>query len=197
MQASMITYILFIPWAYLLGSVPFGILVARAAGGVDPRTVGSGNIGATNVNRSAGKGAGALTLLLDFLKGGVPTYLVWRLGYSPIMVTGVGLAAFVGHLWPVFIGFKGGKGVATACGVMAAVAPLAVLFSLIVFGIAVAVKRYVSLGSILAAGMLPVFLSFLPRSKEYLPLGMVIAALVILRHSENIKRLASGTENKL
>jgi glycerol-3-phosphate acyltransferase PlsY len=197
MQASMITYILFIPWAYLLGSVPFGILVARAVGGVDPRRVGSGNIGATNVNRSAGKGAGALTLLLDLLKGAVPTYVVWRLGYSPVLVSGVGLAAFGGHLWPVFIGFKGGKGVATACGVMAAVAPLAVLFSVIVFLIAVAVKRYVSLGSILAAGMLPVFLSFLPRSKEYLPLGMLIAALVILRHSENIRRLAAGTENKL
>ncbi len=197
MQASIITYILFIPWAYLLGSVPFGILVARVMGGVDPRTVGSGNIGATNVRRSAGKAAGALTLLLDFLKGALPAYLVWRLGYSPIMVSAVGLAAFLGHLWPIFLGFKGGKGVPTACGVMAAVAPLALLGSLLVFLIVVAVKRYVSLGSIFAAGLLPVFLSFLPRSREYLGLGMLIAVLVILRHSENIKRLASGSENKL
>jgi glycerol-3-phosphate acyltransferase PlsY len=149
------------------------------------------------VVRSAGKGAGALTLILDFLKGALPTYLVWRLGYSTVLVSGVGLAAFVGHLWPVFIGFKGGKGVATACGVMAALAPLAIFLSLVVFIIVVAIKRYVSLGSILAAGMLPVFLSFLPRSKEFLPLGICIAVLVILRHRENIKRLAAGVENRL
>ena len=196
MQAS-IPYILFIPWAYLLGSVPFGIIVARLFGGVDPRAVGSGNIGATNVKRSAGKAAGALTLLLDILKGALPTYVVWRLGYSSIIVSGVGLAAFTGHLWPIFLGFKGGKGVATACGVMAAVAPIAILLSLAVFIIAVGLKRYVSLGSILAAGLLPVFLSFMPRSREFLPLGLCIAVLVILRHSANIKRLAAGVENKL
>jgi glycerol-3-phosphate acyltransferase PlsY len=131
------------------------------------------------------------------LKGALPAYAVWRLGFDATLVSSVGFAAFLGHLFPVFLGFKGGKGVATACGVMLAVAPLAMLLSVAVFIIAVAVKRYVSLGSILASAMLPVFLSFLPGSRAYLPLGVLIAIFVILRHRENIERLAAGEENKL
>ncbi len=190
-------YIFSIPGAYILGSVPFGILVARAMGGKDPRAVGSRNIGATNVRRSAGHAAGVITLALDVLKGALPTYAAWHLGLGATFVSGVGFAVFLGHLFPIFLKFKGGKGVATACGVMAAVAPLAILLSVVVFLIAVAVKRYVSLGSILAAAMLPVFLSFLPGSRAYLPLGVLIAIFVILRHRENIERLAAGAENKL
>jgi glycerol-3-phosphate acyltransferase PlsY len=189
--------LLFIPFAYLLGSVPFGILVARVIGGVDPRSTGSGNIGATNVTRSAGKAAGVITLVLDVLKGTVPVLVALKLTNDVTLVNATGFAAFLGHLFPVFLGFRGGKGVATACGVMVAVAPLATLLSGVVFLVLVVVKRYVSLGSIVAAAMMPVFLSFLPASRGYLPLGVLIAVFVIIKHKENIERLATGKENRL
>ncbi len=183
--------------AYLLGSVPFGILFARLFGGADPRKVGSGNIGATNIRRAAGNLAGALTLAADILKGAVPTYLAFRLDPGVIFVSVVGFAAFFGHLFPVFLKFKGGKGVATACGVLFAVSPTATILSLFVFIIVVAVKRYVSLGSMLAAASMPVFLSFLTAARDYTPLGVFVAVFIILKHRENIKRLAAGVENKI
>lgn len=183
--------------AYLLGSVPFGLLFARLFGGEDPRRVGSGNIGATNIRRTAGTVAGALTLAADILKGAIPTYLAFRLNPGVIFVSTIGFAAFFGHLFPVFLRFKGGKGVATACGVMFAISPPATLLSLLVFIIAVAVKRYVSLGSILAAASMPVFLSFLTAARGYTPLGVFVAVFIILKHSENIKRLTAGVENKI
>lgn len=197
MSTDKIYYLLFVPAAYLLGSVPFGVFVAMALGGRDPRTLGSGNIGATNVRRSAGKVAGVITLILDALKGAVPTIIALRLTGDVTLANATGFAAFLGHLFPVFLGFKGGKGVATACGVMGAVAPLATIMSGVVFLITVVVKRFVSLGSIIAAAMLPVFLSFLPGVRGHLPLGVLIAVFVIIKHKENIKRLAAGTENRL
>ncbi|MFQ5735776.1 MAG: glycerol-3-phosphate 1-O-acyltransferase PlsY [Thermodesulfobacteriota bacterium] len=190
-------FLIFIPAAYLLGSIPFGIVVARLFGGGDPRKAGSGNIGATNVGRSVGRAAGVLTLVLDLLKGAVPVLLA--VGFFPdaAFVSLVGLAAFLGHLFPLYLGFRGGKGVATAFGVMLAVSfPVAVLCA-VVFAVVVAFKRYVSLGSIIAAGLLPVFLSFMPRYKAFVPLGAAIAVLVIIKHKENIRRLAQGRENRV
>jgi len=217
-----ISSIILIPAAYLLGSVPFGIVFARLLGGVDPRASGSQNIGATNVARTAGKAAGALTLVFDILKGALPTLLAFylggilasgysaieasggppspfpeRLGPQVIIVTLTALSAFMGHLFPLFLSFKGGKGVATACGMMFVVSPVATLLSLAVFVIVVLVKRYVSLGSIISASLMPVFLSFLPSRRDYVMLGVIVAFLVIIRHGENIKRLAAGVENKI
>ncbi len=189
--------IIFTAVAYLLGSIPTGIIMSRIFGGTDPRKVGSGNIGATNVGRSAGRLAGILTLVGDALKGGVPAYLAARYGLGPLAVSLVGGAAFAGHLFPVFLGFKGGKGVATALGVMLAIAPFAALLSACVFVALVAIKRYVSLGSIVAAAFLPVFLSLVPDGREYVPLAVFISALVVLKHKENIKRLIDGTENRV
>ncbi|HCY10735.1 MAG TPA: acyl-phosphate glycerol 3-phosphate acyltransferase [Deltaproteobacteria bacterium] len=186
-----------IPVAYLLGSIPTGVIMARAFGKVDPRTVGSGNIGATNVGRTSGKLAGALTLTGDILKGALPVLAAILLGGGSALASLTGLAAFLGHLFPVFLGFRGGKGVATACGVLAVVSPAATVLGAIVFILVAAIKRYVSLASITSAAMMPVFLSFLYNGKEYVPLGVAIAVLIIIKHKENIKRLAAGTENRI
>jgi len=186
-----------VPVAYLLGSVPMGVLVSKAFGGVDPRSSGSGNIGATNVGRTSGKAAGVLTLIGDLLKGAVPVFAAFALYPEPRFVAAVGLGAFMGHLWPVFLGFRGGKGVATALGVMIVIAPASTLLSALVFIAAAFVKRYVSLASMLSAAMLPVFLSFFPASKPYMPMGVIIAVLIIIRHKDNIKRLVEGKENKI
>ncbi|TAN61129.1 glycerol-3-phosphate 1-O-acyltransferase [bacterium] len=209
MQTNWHFYLLLIPFAYLLGSVPFAIIVAKAFGKADPRTVGSGNVGATNVARTAGKKAGAVTLIADILKGAVPVYLSFyfsmpsvdvpllKISPTALLASLVGVSAFMGHLFPVFLKFKGGKGVATACGVMFVISPTATLLSGVVFIVAVVVKKYVSLGSMLSAAFMPVFLSFLPSKKDYVLTGVIIAVLIIWRHKENIRRLASGTENKI
>jgi glycerol-3-phosphate acyltransferase PlsY len=192
-----ILFFVFMAVSYLIGSIPTGVIISKAFGGKDPRTVGSRNIGATNVGRSAGKVAGILTLIGDFLKGAVPAYVAMGLTDNTWLVTATGLSAFLGHLFPIFLGFRGGKGVATAAGVMAMVSPVATIISAVVFAVALAAKRYVSLGSMLAAASLPVALSFFTKGKPYLPLGVLIAVLVILKHKDNIKRLAEGTETRL
>ncbi len=190
-------HLLLVPIAYFLGSVPFGLVVARVMGGADPRSVGSGNIGATNVRRSAGKSAGIITLVLDLFKGFVPVYVVYLLGAGAFAISLVAFAAVAGHVFPVFTGFKGGKGVATACGVFAAISPSATLLVVVVFVLIVLFKRYVSLASIVATALMPVFLSLLPGTRVYTALGVCVAVLVILRHRDNIKRLVAGEENKL
>lgn len=210
MSANPVILLFLIPAAYLAGSVPFGIIAARLLGGKDPRTMGSGNIGTTNVIRSAGKAAGIVTLLCDILKGAVPTLLAFYIapyveGTVPafagmsskaLFVSLTGFAAFFGHLFPVFLKFRGGKGVATACGVMLVISPAAMLISGALFILAVIIKRYISLGSIIAASALPVILSFLPSVREYMLIGVLIGVSVVIKHKENIKRLAAGTENK-
>lgn len=197
MPDNLLIYIFFLPAAYLLGSVPCGIIVSRLFGGVDPRTSGSKNIGATNVGRTSGKLAGVLTLIGDLFKGAIPTFLAFKLYPEVMFVSLAGLAAFLGHIFPLYLRFKGGKGVATACGVMLIVSPVATLLSAGVFLTLVVVKRYVSLGSIFASASLPVFLSFLTKGKPYVPMGVFISAVVILKHSENIRRLVEGSENRI
>ena len=183
--------------AYLLGSVPFGILVSRLFGGPDPRTVGSGNIGATNVRRAAGNGAGALTLAADVLKGAVPVYAARALGLPPLWVALTGLGAFAGHLYPLFLAFRGGKGVATACGVMFVISPAATLLAIVVFVIVVSATRFVSLGSMLGASAMPVLLYVLHAQREFTGLGLAVAGLILLKHRANIRRLILHEENRL
>ncbi len=187
---------LLIPAAYLLGSIPTGVIVAKAFGAADPRTAGSGNIGATNVGRAAGKLAGIITLLGDILKGAIPVFLAFKLTQDVRLISLVGFSAFIGHLFPVFLGFRGGKGVATACGVMLVISPAAMLLSVAVFVIVFLARRYVSLGSMVASAAMPVFLSILPKGKPFVPIGAVLGALVILKHRENIRRLVEGKENR-
>lgn len=182
--------------AYLLGSIPTGLLLGKLYG-IDVRQEGSGNIGATNLYRTVGRKVGIWTLIGDCLKGFIPVILAWKLaGLAEPMQAWIGLAAFCGHVFSVFLLFKGGKGVATALGVYLALAPLAVLGALLVFILLVAVWRYISLGSIIAAAAMPVMIYFRPHTTELLIATALISAIVIIKHHTNIKRLVEGSESK-
>lgn len=193
--------------SYLFGSIPFGYILVRVFQGIDVRSIGSGNIGATNVARTGGKGLAISTLLLDALKGWLPVFLVLHLPGIPAssdaqlhtLAAFSALMAVIGHMFPVWLGFKGGKGVATGLGVFLALAPLAVLIAVILFAAIVAFTRYVSLGSILAAATFPVALWFLERNlfpAPALAMCVAVALLVIIRHHQNIGRLLKGTESR-
>lgn len=181
--------------AYLLGSIPTGLLLARAAG-VDIRNSGSGNIGATNVYRTLGRSVGVMTLAGDCLKGLLPVLLAKYLHMADIWIAAIGLAAFLGHVYTIFLGFKGGKGVATALGVFVGVAPLAVCGALFVFVAVVWWWRYISLGSITAAAAMPVFVFLVKPQPALILMTFAVAILVIWKHRENIQRLRAGTESK-
>jgi len=182
---------------YLTGSIPTGLLLSKAFSDVDPRTQGSRNIGATNVLRTAGKTLGILTLAGDCLKGLTPVLLALWLMHSDAWVGLVALSAFAGHLFPVFLKFKGGKGVATALGVYLGIAPLAVLIDAVIFFGVVLKWRYISLGSLTAAAVMPVLITILTESKFYLVASLIIAGLIYYRHHGNIQRLLAGSENRL
>jgi len=181
--------------AYLLGSIPTGLLLARAMG-VNIREAGSGNIGATNVYRTMGRKVGILTLVGDCLKGLIPVLAAKWLGLPDIWIAAIGLSAFLGHIYTVFLGFKGGKGVATALGVFLGTSPLSVLFGLAVFALVLYKWRYVSLASISAAALIPVMAWLVGGGPELILMSLAIAAVVIFRHQENISRLRAGTESR-
>ncbi len=187
--------------AYLIGSLSFAVIVSRVMGLSDPRSYGSGNPGATNVLRSGNKTAAVLTLLLDALKGAVPVLLVIHFGepfgLSDGTVAAVALAAFVGHLWPVFFGFKGGKGVATAAGVLLALNPLLGLATLATWLIIAGFFRYSSLASIVSALFAP-FYQLLIWGAGPIALAVALMSLLLLwRHAPNIEKLLKGTESKI
>lgn len=186
---------IFILLAYLLGSIPTGLLLGKAAG-VDIRTTGSGNIGATNVYRTMGKKLGILTLVGDCLKGLIPVLLARYYGLPDLWVAIFGLAAFLGHVYTVFLGFKGGKGVATALGVFIGIAPFAVLCALFIFAIVLWHWRYVSLASICAALAMPIFIAMLDPNVIIVAMTAIISTIVISKHRDNIQRLKNGTEHK-
>jgi glycerol-3-phosphate acyltransferase PlsY len=184
-------------FGYLLGSVPTGLLLAKLFSKVDPRKTGSRNIGATNIFRTAGKGLGILTLVGDVLKGMIPIGIASQLGISDLWLATAGLCTFLGHIFPIFLGFRGGKGVATALGVYLVISPIAVLMECLLFAGLVWRWRYISLGSICCATSIPVLIAFFRSdSQAYFILSVVIAALILYRHQENIVRLLQGTENK-
>ena len=187
--------------AYLIGSLSFAILISRVVGLKDPRSYGSGNPGATNVLRGGHRPAAVATLALDTLKGYLPVMAAYWLmpsqGWGVGTVALVGLAAFAGHLWPVFHGFKGGKGVATAAGVILALNPTLGLLTLLSFAIVTAFSRYVSLASIVAAVFAPFYEILIWGGSPIAVVLLVIALLVIWRHMENIRRLIAGTESRL
>lgn len=189
------TTALWLAGAYLLGSIPTGLLLGKLYG-IDVRSEGSGNIGATNLYRTVGRKVGIITLFGDCLKGFLPVMLAWQLGLGEPLQAWIGLAAFCGHVFSIFLLFKGGKGVATALGVYLALAPLAVLGALLVFVLLVAVWRYISLGSIVAAAVMPLIIFLRPHSNELLLATVLISLIVIVKHHANISRLLSGTESK-
>lgn len=209
--------------AYLLGSIPFGYLIVRATQGADVRETGSGGTGATNVSRRAGKAAGALTLVLDALKGaaavvivkvilGLPVFALSTsarahndstFGSSYWWVAAAAIAVIVGHIFPIWLRFRGGKGVATGVGVFLILSPIAVAVAAVIFALVVWQTRYVSLGSILAAVSIPLLMiiqhPFIRPVETLLPMlsaAIAGAALIVFAHRENMRRLISGNENK-
>lgn len=184
-------------FGYLLGSVPTGVLLTKFFSKVDPRKVGSKNIGATNIFRTAGKALGILTLVGDVLKGMIPIGIAIQSGVSDLWIAIAGLSAFLGHIFPIFLGFKGGKGVATALGVYIMISPIAVLIEFLLFAGMVWRWRYISLGSISCATTIPILIAFFrSESQAYFMLSFIIAALILYRHQTNISRLLQGTESK-
>jgi len=180
--------------AYLLGAVPFGLLLSKWLSKRDPRDYGSGNIGATNAMRTGGKLVGALTLLADISKGAIPVSLSLMLKLPESWIAAIAVTTFLGHIFPVYLGFKGGKGVATMLGVMLPWQPLIAAIGLLAWVILLKITHYVSLSSILAALLLPLLLALSGASAPALLVGMIFASLVTLKHAGNIRRLMHGTE---
>lgn len=195
MDTTLFIFILIV--IYLIAAIPSGVVLARMMGVEDVRQKGSGNIGATNVYRVAGKLAGVLTLLGDTLKGFLPLLAIksW-LSPAPEQLAIASAVAILGHCYPVYLRFKGGKGVATALGLFLVLSPKAVLGALIVFILTVALSRYISLGSVLAALSAPLLILLLNLPQPIFLATLFIAMLVIWRHRSNIKRLLDGTENR-
>jgi glycerol-3-phosphate acyltransferase PlsY len=188
--------ILLIIGGYLTGSVPTGVILGKLFTTKDIRQEGSGNIGATNVYRVLGARLGLLTLVGDVLKGVIPVLLarIWLGG--DLLIAAVALFTFLGHLYPLFLKFRGGKGVATALGVFIVIAPLAATSAAVIFIVVAVIGRYVSLSSLVASGLMPFFLAFTGYSSVYVGLGLIVGCLIFYRHKDNIKRLQEGVEKK-
>ena len=184
--------------SYLIGAIPFAYIISKVFKNIDIRKHGSGNPGATNVYRTVSKPLGILTFICDTLKGFVPVFFVTLINPSSyLIVLLVSLVTILGHIYTVFLNFKGGKGVATGCGIFLAINPIATLICLAVFAIILALSKYVALASIFAAITLPISLFLLDATKEILVFSIFIAGIVIFRHMSNIKRILNGTENKI
>lgn len=191
-----ITFLIFFILAYLLGSINSAIIVSKLMHLPDPRQQGSCNPGTTNVLRNSGKLAGGLVLAGDILKGIIPVAFACCFSVHGFLLGMIGVAAVIGHLFPLYFQFKGGKGVATAFGVIFALSLILGLVAVVIFGIITALTRYVSLGSLCSITAMPIFALCMGKLGLTLPL-LMMAAVVIWRHSENINRLRNGTENKL
>jgi len=194
----MVQALVVIVTAYLIGSIPFSFLVARAFGVADVRRVGSGNVGATNVLRNAGKPAGAVALVLDVAKGALAVALALRLAPGhPVLPAVAAAAAVVGHVYPVWLGLRGGKGVATGLGAFAVLEPTAALITLPIFGLAVATTHFASLGSVVGAVSLAVLTLFFRGPDPVALAALATAALILFRHRSNLRRILDGTERRL
>jgi glycerol-3-phosphate acyltransferase PlsY len=183
--------------AYLLGSIPFALVLARRWGGKDLRHVGSGNLGAANVLRASGVSVGVLVALLDVAKGTASVWLAERVSPSGGTQAAAGLAAIVGHVYPLWLGFRGGKGVATACGVFAMLTPMAVAPSLAVFLTAVWVTKYISVGSVLASAALPPIAYLSGSSAPVVAAAAGASLLIVFRHRSNLARVRTGIERRI
>ena len=183
--------------AYLIGSISSAVVVAKAMGLPDPRTTGSKNPGATNILRLGGKKAAALTLLGDVLKGVIPVLLAKMLGGGATLVALAAMGAFLGHLFPLYTGFKGGKGVATGFGTYIALSPLVALVMVGVWIIVAKTSRYSSLGGLSAAAAAPILVAIFLKSPPIVIYALISSALLFWRHRENIRRLLDGTESRI
>ena len=191
------TLLIYAALGYLIGSLPFAVIVSKAFGLADPRSFGSGNPGATNVLRTGNKLAAVLTLLGDAAKGWIAMAIVGTMGGDTAVVAGAGLAAFLGHLFPVFLRFKGGKGVATAVGVLLGLNPWLALGAVLVWLATAFITRYSSLAALVAAAAAPAIAFFLQGPVISTQLVLVMCLLLVWRHKENIRRLLAGTESRI
>ncbi|MCP4951271.1 MAG: glycerol-3-phosphate 1-O-acyltransferase PlsY [Proteobacteria bacterium] len=191
------TYFLSAIAGYLIGSISSAVIVSRLMGLPDPRQEGSGNPGATNVLRLGNKLAAALTLIGDILKGAIPVLISASLTADPMAVALAGAGAFFGHLFPVFFGFKGGKGVATALGVFLAINPFIALSLALTWLTIAIIFRFSSLAAIVSSASAPLWAWWFDSSGIYILLAFALAIILVWRHSENIKRLIAGTESKI
>ncbi len=191
-------------FGYLLGSIPTGLLLTRLFSGVDPRKAGSRNIGATNVFRTSGKTLGILTLIGDMSKGWIPVWIGLQWGITDQWgvtadqwIALIGLSPLLGHVFSIFLGFRGGKGVATAVGIYLSISPIAVLIELFLFAGILWKWKYISLGSITCALTIPILIAYFRSDAQvYFIMSVIIAGLILYRHQSNISRLLQGTENK-
>jgi glycerol-3-phosphate acyltransferase PlsY len=194
----MMTELVFVPifaiGAYMVGSISFGIIMSQLFGLPDPRTVGSGNPGATNVLRSGKKAAAALTLIGDTGKGWLAVWLAFHYTLEPWLICLIALAVFLGHLYPVYYGFKGGKGVATALGILLAFSPWVGLLALATWIITFAIWRYSSLAALVAAGLAPIYVIIFLDYKGFMVTSVLLSLLLFWRHRGNIRKLAEGNE---
>ncbi|CUT03699.1 glycerol-3-phosphate 1-O-acyltransferase PlsY [Candidatus Kryptobacter tengchongensis] len=208
----MLNLVLIIALSYLVGSIPTSIIVGKLVKGIDIRNYGSGNPGGTNVIRVVGLGWGIFVILFDAFKGFFATYFIAKWFYGDASILNLttlqiiaGCSAVIGHIWTIFAGFKGGKGVSTSAGMLLGIAPFDLLIALMIFVIIVALTRYVSLGSIISAILFPFVIIFTEKifkleHSDFFTLlifGSLIAVLIVYRHRSNIKRLIAGNENKL
>lgn len=197
-SATMPRTLLLLALSYLIGSIPFSYLVARWFGVGDVRRVGSGNVGATNVMRSAGKTAGALAFLLDAAKGGAATFLVKQMAEGDILVPSLAaIAAVLGHVFPVWLRFRGGKGVATGAGAFLPLAPLAAGLAMMVFAVTLAISRYVSVSSIVATTSLPLLAAFFGAPPAVWLSAALCVGVIVGKHRPNLERLAKGEERRV
>jgi len=183
--------------AYLIGSIPFALILSRLWGRADVRRVGSGNLGAANVMRASGVTAGLLVALLDMTKGAASVWLAERVGAGAALPAAAGFAAIVGHIYPVWLRFRGGKGVATACGVFTILTPLAIAPALAIFAAVVWLTKYVSLGSLLASIALPALAYALGSPAPAVLAALGASAIIVFRHRSNVLRLRTRTERRL
>jgi glycerol-3-phosphate acyltransferase PlsY len=181
--------------AYLLGSIPFSYIVARLKG-IDVRTVGSGNVGATNVMRSAGRAAGLAAFVLDFAKGSAATWTALRLA-GPNVAAAAAVVAVLGHMYPVWLSFKGGKGVATGAGAFLPIIPIPAMAGLLTFAVVAGLTRYASIGSIAGASALPIAAVFIGAPMACIAAATAAAVLIIVKHRANLARIAAGTERRM
>lgn len=196
-MTDLISKILFLIGAYLLGSIPFGLFIGKLFGKVDVREHGSGNIGVSNVLRTVGWFPAVVVLICDAGKGALPVFLAKLVFTNPGWWLLAGVIAVVGHNWPIFLKFKGGRGVATTIGFIVTLMPVIALWLLVIWGVSLGISRYISLSSIIAAVAFPILLLIGRFPTSYILLGLIVSFLVIFRHRANINRLLAGQEFKI
>ncbi|MHB8483312.1 MAG: glycerol-3-phosphate 1-O-acyltransferase PlsY [Nitrospiria bacterium] len=196
MDSSIVFGVTIVTVSYLLGGIPFGLILSKIFAGMDPRKGGSGGIGFTNVMRTANKKAAFMTLTLDTLKGTLPVLIAKQMTPTVFWISAVALAGILGHIFSIYLKFKGGKGVATSFGVLLGISPAVAIMTFIIWNGVYFAWKYSSLAGLVSFAILPL-LFFLAGYQEYVPFSLVLTVIIYFKHIDNIKRLIQGTENRM